>query len=51
MRADVEALRPLADDRDVWVYDQIGAGASSRLDDVAGYTAAERWTTWTPCGG
>jgi pimeloyl-ACP methyl ester carboxylesterase len=31
-------LQRLATDRDVVIYDQIGAGASARLDDPSGYT-------------
>lgn len=38
MDNDVSALRPLARDRALIVYDQIGAGASSRLPNPAGYT-------------
>jgi pimeloyl-ACP methyl ester carboxylesterase len=38
MATDAAALAGLATDRDVWVYDQIGTGASTRLDDVTGYT-------------
>ncbi|WP_448006225.1 alpha/beta fold hydrolase [Agromyces bauzanensis] len=33
-----EVLARLATDRDVVTYDQIGTGASARLDDPAGYT-------------
>lgn len=36
--ADRDALSDLADQRPVVVYDQIGTGASSRLDDPTGYT-------------
>lgn len=35
---DVAALARLAIHRDVYVYDQLGAGSSSRLDDPLGYT-------------
>ncbi|TDO68647.1 pimeloyl-ACP methyl ester carboxylesterase [Kribbella sp. VKM Ac-2571] len=35
---DVAALAGLATDRDVYVYDQLGSGSSSRLDDPLGYT-------------
>jgi len=38
MAHDVPVFADLAADRDVYVYDQIGAGASSRLADPAGYT-------------
>lgn len=38
MAGDVTALAGLAENRDVWVYDQIGSGRSSRLEDVTGYT-------------
>lgn len=40
MGNDVSALRPLARDRTLVVYDQIGAGASSRLPNPADYTLA-----------
>jgi pimeloyl-ACP methyl ester carboxylesterase len=40
MRGDVTAFTPLARDREVWVYDQVGTGASTRLADVTGYTSA-----------
>ncbi len=37
----IEAFAPLADDgRDVWAYDQVGAGRSDRLADPSGYTPA-----------
>ncbi|HEX7746431.1 MAG TPA: alpha/beta hydrolase [Micromonosporaceae bacterium] len=38
MAHDVPAFAALATDRDVYVYDQIGTGASSRLADPRGYT-------------
>ncbi|WP_380168914.1 alpha/beta fold hydrolase [Jannaschia sp. R86511] len=38
MAHDVPVLAGLATVRDVWVYDQIGAGASDRLADPSGYT-------------
>lgn len=38
MRHDAPALAPLATDRDVYLYDQVGAGGSSRLDDPGEYT-------------
>ena len=38
MTDDVPAFAPLATHRDVYVYDRIGTGASSRLDDPTGYT-------------
>jgi proline iminopeptidase len=40
MAHDAPALAALATDRDVYVYDRIGTGASSRLADPAGYTTA-----------
>jgi proline iminopeptidase len=40
MAHDAAALAPLATDRDVYVYDRIGTGASSRLADPTGYTTA-----------
>ena len=40
MAHDVPAFASLATDRDVYVYDRIGTGASSRLADTAGYTTA-----------
>lgn len=44
MAHDVPALARLAVDRDVYAYDQIGTGASSRLGDPAGYTTARAVT-------
>ncbi|MEU4392790.1 alpha/beta hydrolase [Kribbella sp. NPDC023855] len=38
MSHDVAAFARLARDRDVYVYDQLGAGRSDRLPDPAGYT-------------
>ncbi|MBX6751185.1 MAG: alpha/beta hydrolase [Micromonosporaceae bacterium] len=38
MAHDAPVFAELATDRDVYVYDQIGTGASSRLADPAGYT-------------
>jgi len=38
MAHDVPVFADLATDRDVYVYDQIGTGASSRLVDPTGYT-------------
>ncbi|TDU87725.1 L-proline amide hydrolase [Kribbella voronezhensis] len=38
MAHDVPAFARLAQDRDVYVYDQLGAGRSSRLRDPSGYT-------------
>lgn len=38
MAHDVPVFGLLASDRDVYVYDQIGTGASSRLSEPAGYT-------------
>jgi pimeloyl-ACP methyl ester carboxylesterase len=38
MAHDVPAFAALAEHRDVVVYDQVGAGASTRLGDPAGYT-------------
>lgn len=38
MRHDAPVFAALATDRDVWVYDQVGAGASTRLQDVTRYT-------------
>jgi pimeloyl-ACP methyl ester carboxylesterase len=40
MAHDVAAFASLATDRDVYVYDRIGTGASSRLPDPRGYTTA-----------
>jgi proline iminopeptidase len=40
MAHDVPAFAALATDRDVYVYDRIGTGASSRLADPMGYTTA-----------
>jgi proline iminopeptidase len=40
MAHDVPALAALATDRDVYVYDRIGTGASTRLADPTGYTTA-----------
>lgn len=40
MAHDAPALAALATDRDVYVYDRIGTGASSRLADPTGYTTA-----------
>ena len=40
MAHDAPAFAALATSRDVYVYDQIGAGASSRLSDPSGYTTA-----------
>ncbi len=40
MAHDVPAFAGLATDRDVWVYDQIGAGASTRLSDPVQYSTA-----------
>ncbi len=38
MAHDVPAFAPLATDRDVYVYDRVGTGASTRLADPLGYT-------------
>jgi proline iminopeptidase len=38
MAHDAPAFAPLATDRDVYVYDRIGTGASTRLADPIGYT-------------
>lgn len=38
MTHDVPAFAALASDRDVYVYDRVGTGASSRLADPRGYT-------------
>jgi pimeloyl-ACP methyl ester carboxylesterase len=38
MAHDASAFAALATDRDVYVYDRIGTGASTRLDDPTGYT-------------
>jgi proline iminopeptidase len=38
MAHDAAAFSALATDRDVYVYDRIGTGASSRLTDPTGYT-------------
>ena len=40
MAHDAPALAALATDRDVYVYDRIGTGASTRLADPTGYTTA-----------
>jgi pimeloyl-ACP methyl ester carboxylesterase len=40
MAHDVPAFAGLARDRDVWIYDRAGTGASSRLADPTGYTGA-----------
>jgi len=40
MAHDVPVFALLATDRDVYVYDQIGTGASARLAEPAGYTLA-----------
>jgi len=40
MAHDAPAFASLATDRDVYVYDRIGTGASSRLPDPTGYTTA-----------
>jgi proline iminopeptidase len=40
MAHDAAALAALATDRDVYVYDRIGTGASTRLPDPIGYTTA-----------
>jgi proline iminopeptidase len=40
MAHDVPAFARLATDRDVYVYDRIGTGASTRLTDPTGYTTA-----------
>ncbi len=40
MAHDVPAFAALATDRNVYVYDRIGTGASSRLVDPTGYTTA-----------
>jgi proline iminopeptidase len=40
MAHDAPALAALATDRDVYVYDRAGTGASSRLTDPTGYTTA-----------
>jgi pimeloyl-ACP methyl ester carboxylesterase len=40
MAHDVEAFAALATTRDVYIYDQVGAGASTRLTDPDGYTTA-----------
>ena len=38
MAHDAPAFAALATDRDVYVYDRVGTGASTRLDDPSGYT-------------
>lgn len=38
MTHDVDALGLLNQDRDIYIYDQLGAGRSSRLADPSGYT-------------
>jgi proline iminopeptidase len=40
MAHDAPAFAPLATDRDVYVYDRVGTGASTRLADPTGYTTA-----------
>ena len=40
MAHDAAAFAALATDRDVYVYDRIGTGASTRLADPSGYTTA-----------
>lgn len=40
MAHDAAAFAALATDRDVYVYDRIGTGASTRLPDPTGYTTA-----------
>jgi pimeloyl-ACP methyl ester carboxylesterase len=40
MAHDAAAFGALATDRDVYVYDRIGTGASTRLPDPTGYTTA-----------
>jgi proline iminopeptidase len=40
MAHDAPAFAALATDRDVYVYDRVGTGASSRLADPTGYTTA-----------
>ena len=40
MTHDAPAFAALASDRDVYVYDRIGTGASARLPDPTGYTMA-----------
>jgi pimeloyl-ACP methyl ester carboxylesterase len=40
MAHDAPAFAALATDRDVYVYDRIGTGASTRLTDPTGYTTA-----------
>ena len=40
MAHDAAAFAALAADRDVYVYDRVGTGASSRLADPTGYTTA-----------
>jgi proline iminopeptidase len=40
MAHDAPAFAALATDRDVYVYDRIGTGSSTRLDDPTGYTTA-----------
>jgi len=50
MAHDVPVFADLATDRDVYVYDQIGTGASSRLVDPAGYTPSAPCRTSRRCG-
>ena len=40
MAHDAPASAPLATDRDVYIYDRVGTGASTRLTDPTGYTTA-----------
>jgi pimeloyl-ACP methyl ester carboxylesterase len=40
MAHDAPAFAPLATDRDVYVYDRVGTGASTRLADPTGYTTS-----------
>jgi pimeloyl-ACP methyl ester carboxylesterase len=40
MAHDAAAFGALATDRDVYVYDRIGTGASTRLPDPTGYSTA-----------
>jgi len=40
MAHDATAFAPVATDRDVYIYDRISTGASSRLADPTGYTTA-----------
>jgi proline iminopeptidase len=48
MAHDAAALAALATDRDVYVYDRIGTGASTRLPDPTGYTTARAVQTSRP---